>query len=203
MSFRGLWSLAWLLVAPKLMPDTSFDSFASYSLWPMIPVTEPVPSAPATGAWTIPHVIVTSPTEASIEAVEPIEPEVKMPPASAEVEKPSAISTITSLDLATLGSVAKEDANKLPLAHTYVHGGDLFTIIEADEPIGSSVVESDMPTFVPSLATLSSFAHEPSSTLRSLPSPFSRGNLCIKDIDAFMSLGPETESCVFVSINAL
>jgi hypothetical protein len=193
-----------LAVAAKLRPDISFNSFASYSLWPLIPVTELIPSALATAAWAIPQVIVTSPTEAFVEPVEPQakivnSEEANMPPTSGEIEGPSAISTTTSLDLATLGSVPKEDANEVSLAHTYVHGGDLFTIVEVDEPLESSVVESDMPRFVPSFAALSSLAHVLSSTLRSLPSPFSRGNLCIKDMDVLTSSGPaETESYVFV-----
>jgi hypothetical protein len=211
MSFRGLWSLAWLLVAPKLMPDTSFNSFASYSLWPVIPVTEPIPSAPAAAAWTIPQVIVTSPTDASVQHVEYSE-EAKMPLPGDEDKELSAICTTASLELATLGSITEEHANEaaltshessISLAHTYVHGGDLFTIVEADEPLESSLVESNMPRFVPGLATLSSLTYVASSTLLSLPSPFSRGNLCIKDIDALMSSESETESCVFVPFSAL
>jgi hypothetical protein len=127
-------------------------------------------------------------------------------------DESSAICPTVSVELATLGSITEEHANEaaltshessISLAHTYVHGGDLFTIVEADEPLESSVVESEMPRFVPGLATLSSLTYVASSTLLSLPSPFSRGNLCIKDIDALMSSESETESCVFVPFSAL
>jgi hypothetical protein len=190
MSSRGLRSPAWLLaVASKLMPYISFDSFASYSLWPMIPVTEPIPSAPATAAWTIPQVIVTSPTEASFEPIEYSE-EVKMPLPGDEGEESSAFCTTASLDLSTLGSVAKEDANQVSLAHLYVHGGDLFTILEADEPIECSTSEAEMSRFVLSLATFSpssqcSFQHSALASIAVLPQqPLHQRHRCSHELGA-------------------
>jgi hypothetical protein len=105
-------------------------------------------------------------------------------------EESSAICTTASLDLATLGSVAKEDANQASLAQPYVHGGDLFTILEADEPIESLTSEAEMSRFVLSLATFSpssqcGFQHSALASLAVLPrQPLHQRNRCSHEIGA-------------------
>jgi hypothetical protein len=166
----------------SLIRDVSHDTLLSLSFsWPLvpgIPRTSPYDQASLVsgasceiisavpGATTIPEVIVTSAIASTIEAdkAEASSEQAQTLPTGNELIGLSKTSTITSLELGPVESDdnAEKDANEVTLvahesdtahAHTYVHGGDLFTILEADEPLESSVIESDMSRFAPSLAT--------------------------------------------------
>jgi hypothetical protein len=216
----------------SLIRDVSHDTLLSlsfsWSLVPGIPRTSSYDQASLVsgasreiisatpGATTIPEVIVTSATASTIEAdeAEATKEQAQTLPTGNDLIGLSKTSTITSLELGPVKSDgdAEKHTNEVTLvdhesdtahAHTYVHGADLFTIVEADKPLESSTSEAKIPRFVPSLVIRSPLTHVLSSTLRSFPSPFSRGNLSIKDIDALMSSGLETESYVFVLCSAL